>query len=62
MKKNILSTHYERIKKQLRTEYKEKSKKVKRSIRSDKRKCMDGFASDIFSNFFPNIIVISHTL
>ena len=40
--KKSLSTRSERIKKQLRTEYKEKSKEVKRSIRSDKRKWMDG--------------------
>ena len=44
--KKILSTHSERIKKRLRTEYKEKSKEVKRSIRSDKRKWMDGIASE----------------
>ena len=42
----ILSTRSERIKKRLRTEYKEKSKEVKRSIRSDKRKWMDGIASE----------------
>ena len=44
--KKILSTHSERIKKRLRTEYKEKSKEVKRSIRSDKRKWMDGITSE----------------
>jgi len=44
--KKILSTRSERIKKRLRTEYKEKSKQVKRSIRSNKRKWMDGIASE----------------
>ena len=44
--KKILSTRSERIKKRLRTEYREKSKEVKRSTRTDKRKWMDGIASE----------------
>ena len=44
--KKILSARSERIKKRLRTEYKEKSKQVKRRIRSNKRKWMDAIASE----------------
>ena len=43
--KQILSTHSERVKKQLRTKYKNKDKEVKKSIKADKKKWLDKIAT-----------------